>query len=52
VPPTQTPLPTNPAIISERDVLSTAVQGAGIGVGALLLLGAFVGIRQWLRNRK
>lgn len=52
LPATPTPLPTNPAIISERDVLSTALQGAVIGAGSLLLLGAMVGIRQWLRNRK
>ena len=52
VPPTATLLPTNPAIISEKDVLNTALEGAGIGVGALLVLGATVGIRQWLRKRK
>lgn len=52
VPPTLTPLPTNPAIISEKNVLSTVIKGAGIGSGTLLVLGAIVGIRQWLRNRK
>ena len=52
VPPTVTPLPTNPAIISEKDVLNTALEGAGIGIGVLLVLGAIVGLRQWLRKRK
>ena len=52
VPPTPTPLPTNPAIISQADVLTTIGTGAGIGTGILLLFGAFLGIRTWLRNRK
>jgi hypothetical protein len=52
VPPTPTPLPTNPAIVSQADVLTTIGTGVGIGAGILLLFGAFLGIRQWLRNRK
>lgn len=51
VPPTPTPLPTNPAIVSQEDVLTTIVTGAGIGSGILLLIGALLGIRAWLRNR-
>jgi hypothetical protein len=52
LPATPTPLPTNPAIISQVDVLTTIGEGAGIGIGILALLGAIVGIRQWLRSRK
>jgi hypothetical protein len=51
-PSTPTPLPTNPAIISQVDVLITAGKGAAIGIGLLALLGAIVGIRHWLRSRK
>ena len=52
VPPTPTPLPTNPAIVSRADVLTTVGTGVGIGAGILLLFGAFLGTRQWLRSRK
>jgi hypothetical protein len=52
IPPTPTPLPTNPAIISQADVLSTIGTGAGIGVGLLVVTGAIIGGRQWLRRRK
>ena len=49
---TPTPLPTNPAIVSRADVLTTVGTGVGIGAGILLLFGAFLGTRQWLRSRK
>jgi len=52
LPPIPTPLPTNPAIISEKDVGMTFLEGAGIGIGLLSLFGAVVGIRQWLHKRK
>jgi len=50
-PPTPTPLPTNPAIISEKDIVITALEGAGMGIGLLTLFGILVGIRQWLHKR-
>jgi hypothetical protein len=51
-PPTPTPLPTNPAIISEKDVIFTVAEGAGIGTGLLALFGVILGIRHWLHNRR
>ena len=51
-PPTPTPLPSNPAIISEMDVVVTVLEGAGIGIGLLSLFGILVGIRQWQHKHK
>jgi hypothetical protein len=51
LPPTPTPLPTNPAILSEKDILSAVGWGSGVSVGLLALLGSYLGIRHYLRNR-
>lgn len=50
--PTITPLPTNPAVISSSQVLLTFGKGVAITVGAFALLGAYLGIRTLLHDRK
>jgi hypothetical protein len=52
LPPTHTPLPTNPAIVSQADLLNTLGKGAGIGIGVLALLAMILGVQMAIRNRQ
>jgi hypothetical protein len=52
LPPTITPLPTNPAEITSTQVLLTFGKGALFTVGLFALMGAYLGIRAILYNRK
>jgi hypothetical protein len=50
IPSTSTPLPTNPARISDQDVLSSMGRGALLALGFFALLGLYQAIRSWLRR--
>jgi len=52
LPPTITPLPTNPAEVSSSQVMLTFGKGVIFTVGCFALLGAYLGIRAILHNRK
>jgi hypothetical protein len=49
---TPTPLPTNPAEITPSQMALTLGKGAGVSIALLAILGAYVGIRSYLRNRR
>lgn len=51
IPPTQTPLPTNPVMLTSSDIVSGLGRGVLAALALFLLLGAYVGIRSALRNR-
>ena len=51
-PMTPTPLPTNPAVITSTHTALSIGTGAGISIGLLAILGAYVGLRSYLRNRR
>jgi hypothetical protein len=52
LPPTITPLPTNPAEVSSSQVMLTLGKGAVFTIGFFALLGAYLGIRAILYDRK
>jgi hypothetical protein len=52
LPLTPTPLPTNPAVISSSQMLLTLGKGVLLTIGIFAILGAYLGIRTALRNRK
>jgi len=51
-PMTPTPLPTNPAEITSLQMALTLGKGAGFSIGLLAILGAYVGLRTYLHNRR
>jgi len=51
-PTTPTPLPSNPAVITSTQMVLTLGKGAGFSIVLLAILGAYVGIRNYLRNRR
>ena len=51
-PKTPTPLPTNPAVITSSQMALSIGTGAGLSIGFLALLGTYVGLRSYFRNRK
>ena len=51
-PMTPTPLPTNPAEITSSQMVLSVGKGAGFSIGLLAILGAYVGLRTYLRNRR
>ena len=51
-PVTPTPLPTNPAEITTSQMVLSLGKGAGFSMGVLAILGAYLGLRTILRNRR
>lgn len=45
-----TPLPTNPAVLTARDLRASALRGVGVVVAAVLLAGMYVGVRSMMRH--
>jgi hypothetical protein len=52
VPVTPTPLPTNPAVVTRSQMVGSFGKGAAFSVGALILLGAYLGIRSILHKNR
>ena len=52
LPRTPTPLPTNPAEITSSQLVLSLGRGAGFSMGVLAILGAYLGLRAILRNRR
>jgi hypothetical protein len=50
--PTSTPLPTNPAEITSSQVMLTMGKGVAFTIGVFTVLGAYLGLRTVLHNRK
>lgn len=51
-PNTPTPLPTNPAVVTSRQMTQALVEGAATSVGLLTLLGVYLGLRSILKKNR
>lgn len=51
IPPTATSLPTNPIILTPSDFVAGFGKSALITLGLFIILGLYLGIRSWVRNR-